>query len=395
MVEHNEEESEFALTSAPAVPDTPDMPGAPEIPDPVTEVPRWSRRRRWITGVSFVFVIVVIALGLVIRLPYYVLSPGSSRPTEGLISVSGAETYENNGAVDFLTVSLRQATPIEALAAWVNPDLELTPEEKILGKQTPDENRELNIRMMTDSKDAAQYQALTRLGYTIETTGSGAVIATVAEGGPSTGLLVPGDVITGVNGQAISFSQQLIEIVSSSRPNSSLTFTVEPFDPSRSDARPAREVTVVVGARESDSTKGFLGVSTFTRDLSFNFPVQITIDSGRVGGPSAGLAFTLGILDVMTPGSLTGGLTISATGTMGLDGTVGPIGGIHQKVMASRRAGVDLMFVPASEIDEARKYAGNLRVDPVDTLDQALAILTSVGGGNAALPQMASGNSVN
>ena len=123
--------------------------------------------------------------------------------------------------------------------------------------------------------------------------------------------------------------------------------------------------------------------------------VQITIDSGRVGGPSAGLAFTLGILDVMTPGSLTGGLTISATGTMGLDGTVGPIGGIHQKVMASRRAGVDLMFVPASEIDEARKYAGNLRVEPVDTLDQALAILTSVGGGNAALPQRASGNSVN
>ena len=235
MVEHNEEESEFALTSASAVPDTPDMPGAPEIPDPVTEVPRWSRRRRWITGVSFVFVIVVIALGLVIRLPYYVLSPGSSRPTEGLISVSGAETYENNGAVDFLTVSLRQATPIEALAAWVNPDLELTPEEKILGKQTPDENRELNIRMMTDSKDAAQYQALTRLGYTIETTGSGAVIATVAEGGPSTGLLVPGDVITGVNGQAISFSQQLIQIVSSSRPSSSLTFTVEPFDPSASD----------------------------------------------------------------------------------------------------------------------------------------------------------------
>ncbi|MEI7623144.1 MAG: S16 family serine protease [Actinomycetes bacterium] len=394
MVEHNEEESEFALTSAPTVPGTPEIPGTPDIPDSVTEVPRWSRRRRWLTGVGCVFVIVVVVLGLVIRLPYYVLSPGSSRPTEGLISVSGAETYENNGAVDFLTVSLRQATPIEALAAWVNPDLELTPEEKILGKQTPDENRELNIRMMTDSKDAAQYQALTRLGYTIKTTGSGAVIATVAEGGPSTGLLVPGDVITGVNGRAISFSQQLIDIVSSSRPSSSVTFTVEPFDPTRSDARPAREVTVVLGARESDATKGFLGVSTFTRDLSFNFPVQITINSGRVGGPSAGLAFTLGILDVMTPGSLTGGLTISATGTMGLDGTVGPIGGIHQKVMASRRAGVDLMFVPASEIDEARKYAGNLRVEPVDTLDEALAILTSVGGGNAVLPQMVSENSV-
>ena len=383
MVEHNEEESAFARTSA------------PDASDPVTEVPAWSRRRRWLTGISVVFVIAVIVLGLVIRLPYYVLSPGASRPTESLISVSGAETYENDGAVDFLTVSLRQATPIEALAAWANPDLELTPEEKILGTQTPDENRELNIRMMTESKDAAQYQALTRLGYTIETTGTGAVIATVAAGGPSADALVPGDVITGVNGQPISFSQQLIDIVSSSRPGSSVAFTVEPFDASRSDARPAREVSVVLGARESDTSKGYLGVSTFTRDLSFNFPVQITIDSGRVGGPSAGLAFTLGILDVMTPGSLTGGLTISSTGTMALDGTVGPIGGIHQKVMASRRAGVDLMFVPTSEIDEARKYAGGLRIEPVDSLDQALAILTSVGGGNAVLPAPTNGSRAN
>lgn len=380
MVEHNEDELEPALESA---------------PDSTAEAGEWSRRRRWLTGIGVFLAISVIFLGLVIRLPYYVLSPGSSRPTEGLITVSGAETFENEGAIDFLTVSLRQATPIEALAAWVNPDLELTPEEKILGSQTPDENRELNIRMMTNSKDAAQYQALTRLGYTIETTGTGAVIATVVAGGPSADLLVPGDVITSVNGRAVSFSQQLIDAVSSTRPGSLMTLAVEPFDALRSDARPAREVQVVVGARESDPSKGFLGVSTFTRDLSFNFPVQITIDSGRVGGPSAGLAFTLGILDVMTPGSLTGGLTISSTGTMALDGTVGPIGGVHQKVMASRRAGVDLMFVPASEIDEARKYAGGLRVEPVETLDQALAILTSVGGGNAVLPPVANGNRVN
>jgi len=160
-------------------------------------------------------------------------------------------------------------------------------------------------------------------------------------------------------------------------------------------ARPAREVQVVLGARESDSSKGFLGVSTFTRDLSFKFPVQISIDSGQVGGPSAGLAFTLGILDVMTPGSLTGGLKISTTGTMAIDGTVGPIGGIHQKVMASRRAGVQLMLVPASEVDEARKYAGDLRIEPVETLDQALEILTTVGGGNSVLPPVGSSITAN
>lgn len=152
---------------------------------------------------------------------------------------------------------------------------------------------------------------------------------------------------------------------------------------------------VVLGAREGDTTKGFLGVSTFTRDLSFTFPVEVTIDSGRVGGPSAGLAFTLGILDVMTPESLTGGLNVSVTGTITLDGSVGPIGGIHQKVMASRRAGVDLMLVPASEIDEARKYAGDLRVESVESLTQALEVLTTVGGGNLVLPAVGSALAAN
>lgn len=368
MAEHNEDES------VPA----PDGMGE--------EPPHWSRRRRWLTSIGFLLAIVVITLGLVLRLPYYVMSPGSSRPTESLISVSGAPTYDTDGAIDFLTVSLRQATPVEALAAWINPDLDLTPEEDILGKQTPDQNRDLNLRMMSDSKDAAQYQALTRLGYPVASNGTGAVVASVVENGPSADALVPGDVIVRANGQQISFSQQLINVVSAASPGSTITLGVEPFDPTMNGARPAREVQVVLGGRESDPSKGFLGVSTFTRDLSFSFPVQISIDSGQVGGPSAGLAFTLGILDVMTPGSLTGGLKVSSTGTMALDGTVGPIGGMHQKVMASRRAGVDLMLVPASEIEEARKYAGNLRIEPVESLTQALEVLTTVGGGNSVLP---------
>jgi len=365
-------------------------------PEVVEEEPRhWSRRRRWLTSIGFLLAIVVITLGLVVRLPYYVMSPGSSRPTESLISVSGAQTYETGGAVDFLTVSLRQATPIEAFAAWVNPDLDLTPEEDILGKQTPDQNRDLNLRMMSDSKDAAQYQALTRLGYIVESKGTGAVIASVVDSGPSVNALVPGDVIVRVNGQQISFSQELIDVISATAPGTTITLDVEPFDSTIDGARPAREVQIVLGARESDPTKGFLGVSTFTRDLSFKYPVQISIDSGRVGGPSAGLAFTLGILDVMTPGSLTGGLKVSATGTMAIDGTVGPIGGIHQKVMASRRAGVDLMLVPASEVDEARKYAGDLRIEPVESLTQALEVLTTVGGGNLVLPPVGTAITVN
>lgn len=385
MVEHNEEHLDSV--DAPVT--------EAEVPSSGKRSSGRSQGRRWLLGVSGAFIVVVIVLGLLIPLPYYILSPGTSRPTEELISVTGAETFDNSGEVDFLTVSLRKATAVELFAAWVNPDLDVTPEEKILGKQTADENRELNVRLMADSKDAAQYQALNRLGYTIESKGTGAVVASVVEGGPSAEALVPGDVITGINGQTISYSQQLISVISASPPGTTLSLSVEPFDVTISGARPARDVEIVLGARTGDPSKGFLGVSTFTRDLSFNFPVQVSIDSGRVGGPSAGLAFTLGILDVMTPGSLTGGLRISSTGTMSLDGTVGSIGGVHQKVMASRRAGVDLMFVPVSEIEEARKYAGDLRIEPVETLDQALEILTTVGGGNAVLPAVGASASVN
>jgi PDZ domain-containing protein len=345
-----------------------------------------SHRRHWTIGISMVVAIVLLAAGLVIRIPYYTLSPGTSRPTEPLITVDGAQTYDNSGAVDFLTVSLRQATPVEAVASWINPDLELKSEEEILGTQTPDENRNLNLRMMSESKDAAQYQALTRLGYTIPANGTGAVVATVGDGSPAAGTLYPGDVVTDVNGNAVHFGQDLVAAVSASSPGATLTMKVEPFDANDPSMKPARTVTVTLGSRPDDASRPYLGVSTFTRDLSFDFPVNISIDSGQVGGPSAGLAFTLGILDVLTPGSITGGLPIATTGTMSLDGTVGPIGGVHQKVITARRQGVKLMLVPSSEVDEARRYAGDLRIEPVDNLDQALAVLATVGGGNAVLP---------
>jgi len=330
--------------------------------------------------------VLVLVASLVVRLPYYVLSPGMSRPTEGLITVQGAETFANDGAVDFLTVSMRQVTPIEVVASWINGAQQLRSADEILGRLSPGESRELDLRMMAGSKDAAQYQALRRLGYDIGRHGTGAVIASVVAGGPVDGVLVAGDVVTAIDGRAIELSDELITVVGASPPGTVLTLDVQPIDESRDGARPARRVEVAVGARPDDPAKGYLGITTFTRDLSFDFPVQVSIDSGAVGGPSAGLAFTLGILDVLTPGSITGGLSIATTGTMQLDGRVGPVGGVPQKVVAARRQGVSLMLVPASELDEARAHAGDLRIEPVETLDDALAVLATVGGGDAVLP---------
>lgn len=342
-------------------------------------------RRRLGVAVATLAVLALVA-SLVVRLPYYVLSPGMSRPTEDLITVRGADTFDTEGAVDFLTVSMRQVTPIEVVAAWINGSQQIRSADEILGRLTPDESRDLDLRMMANSKDAAQYQALRRLGYDIRRLGTGAIIASVVDGGPVAGVLVAGDVVTAIDGRTIELSDELIAAVGTSPPGTVLTLDVEPFDAVRDGARPARRVEVVVGARPDEPTKGYLGITTFTRDLSFDFPVQVTIDSGSVGGPSAGLAFTLGILDVLTPGSITGGLAIATTGTIQLDGRVGPVGGVPQKVVAARRQGVQLMLVPASELEQARAHAGGLRIEPVETLDDALAILATVGGGDAVLP---------
>jgi PDZ domain-containing protein len=134
----------------------------------------------------------------------------------------------------------------------------------------------------------------------------------------------------------------------------------------------------------------FLGVSVRTA-YEVDYPHEVTIDSGQVGGPSAGLAFTLGVIDLLTPGDLTGGTEITATGTIRPDGSVGAIGGVQQKAAAVRRAGVRLFLVPAEQTPEelarARELAGKgVEIVPVKTLDEALDVLATRGGEEIAMP---------
>ena len=360
-----------------------DEPGTEPTPVAPTQRPpeRANRIRRLVVWIAAVLLVALVSAALFIRLPYYTLSPGSSRATEPLIAVDDAPTYENEGAIDFLTVSLRQATAAELIAAWTDSAVEVESEEELFGKQSESENHDINVRMMSDSKDAATYQALSRLGYTITSSGTGAVVASVQPDGPAHGVLSRGEVIVAVQGEPITLNSQLVTALGAGQPGSLISLKVQKFDGSDE-----RMIELRLGARPDDATRGYLGISTFTRDLTFDFPVTVTINSGAVSGPSAGLAFTLGLLDVLTPGSLTGGLHIATTGTMDLNGVVGPVGGVHQKVVAARRSGAELMIVPSSELDDARKYADGLRIEPADTLDEALAVLTTVGGGNAVLP---------
>jgi PDZ domain-containing protein len=333
-------------------------------------------------GVATVAAVVASAFAPV---PYVTLSPGRARPTEPLVAVSGAQTFPSAGELLFTTVHVdgvsNRLTLLEALDGWVDDNVDVFPQDAILGQQTPEENRQRNQTLMDTSKDTAVLVALAHLGYDVAVVGTGATIVEVVADSPADGTVAVGETVTAVDGQPIALSEELATAIAAHVPGDTASLSIE----GPNGGVRIAEVTLV--PRQDDAAKGFLGVATQTRDLDYQLPFDVTIDSGNVGGPSAGLAFTLAVLDVLTPDELTGGAEIAVTGTIQADGTVGPVGGIAQKVAAVRRSDADVFLVPVDEYDEALEHAGDgLRIEAVGTLDDALEVLASLGGNALALP---------
>ena len=334
-----------------------------------------------------------VLVAAVVRVPYYLLSPGDTFRTQNLITVKGAPTYPQKGAIAYVTVSVtsRPATALQWAWAHLDSSVTIAPADEIVPpNQTPSQNLQENFREMADSKTSASVVALEHLGYHVQASGTGAGVAALGKGTPASKVLHAGDTIVAVDGKPVHLAEDLVAIIHAHKPGDSVAITIDPA-PTKTDKKPAAVTeTVTLATNPKDSSQAYLGVALETRDLKFpDLPVTISVSTPDVGGPSAGLAFTLGIMDVMTKGSLTGGHKVATTGTMDVDGNVGPIGGMHQKVLAVKASGASEFLVPSSEAAEARKYAGSLKIVPVDTIDQALAALTALGGGNKVLPATA------
>lgn len=302
-------------------------------------------------------------------------TPGSARPTAARVSIAAEGVDDPDGSILFTTVRLDTSISIfDWLNSEIDDDIDLRRRSEVLGTQSNEENRERNLEMMRVSKDAAVVAALHHLGIDVfEETGLG--IDTVRDDGPAEGLLVAGDVIIGVDGVTITNFQSLADELATKAPGELGVITVENID-----TLETRDVEMAWGDHPDRPGDAYIGVNVVPRQEELPLPFDIEIDSGSIGGPSAGLAFTLTILDLLTEGDLTGGLDVAVTGTISIDGTVGPVGGVGQKAAAARDAGAAAFIVPVDMVPVATEHAGDMPVIGVSTLDEALAVLADLGG---------------
>jgi PDZ domain-containing protein len=361
----------------------PMVPAAP--PDPALAVRR--RTTSTVLLVAAAMLGAAVAASLWFRLPYYTLGPGSVRPTAPLIEIDGGSAFPPAEGVAFTTVSLDgRLTVWEALAAWLDPDVDVVSEDVVLQGRSPQESQQVNLQLMDDAKDTATQVALVELGLS---SAAGAEVVDVVADSPAAAVLAAGDVVTAIDGQPVTSSSSLVQAIGARRPGDQVRLALQ-RRPSGDGTRESAEVNAVLAAADNQPAAPFFGVRVTTwYDVRYPHPIQI--DSGDVVGPSAGLAFTLGLVDALTPGELAGAQEVAATGTIRPDGTVGPIGGLEYKVDAVRKAGVHLFLVPASqtpgELAEAERRArDDVEIVPVRTLDEALAALREHGGQEPAVP---------
>lgn len=353
----------------------------PAAPEGGPHVSRGAGTVRLLVGAAVLLTTSVVVAALV-PIPYVALRPGSARPVSEQVLVEGVPSYPPKESIAYTTVRVGETTLLDAVIGWLDDDVDVLPKERVQGGRSAAENRRYNAQLMDTSKLVAITVALEHLGYKVPIRTTGTVVRQIVPGSPAERTLKLDDVIVRVDGQPVDQPGAIGTLLQPGGPGASHVLTVErPAGTSKTT-----DVRITTIAAPDDRTRAVIGIAPEDRIVGFDFPIKVTIDSGNVGGPSAGLAFTLAVLDVLTPGEITGGHRVAVTGTMSLDGTVGPVGGAAQKAITVRDAGYQVFLVPSDELAEVKATVGDdLRVIAVDTLDEALNALASLGGNARSL----------
>jgi Lon-like protease len=316
---------------------------------------------------------------------YVALRPGPAEDTLRLVEIDGAPSYSSAGELLLTTVAVDEELGLrEWVQASVSRAVDAVPRERIYPPDTDrDEVTEHNAALMADSQLTATMAALAAAGY--EIVGEGALVAAVADDAVTDALEV-GDVIVAVDGDEVTDNRAVVDAVQRRGPGDRVVFDVR-----RDGADLA--VAVELGEAPDDAERAYIGVLLTTE---LDLPVDVAIDAGIIGGPSAGLMFALSIVDLLDPDDLTGGTVVAGTGTVDADGRVGAIGGIRQKVVGATLRGADrrpatVFLVPRGNLEEAQDapVGRDVLLVPIDTLDDALEALADLRAGRQPVDALA------
>jgi PDZ domain-containing protein len=326
--------------------------------------------RTWTVVSAGLLALALGVLGATLPAPLVALGPGPTFNTLGevrgtaVVAVTGVPTYPTAGHLNMTTVSVTdQLTLFNAIGFWAAGDQQVVPRDTVFPPGKSDEQvQQENTDQFASSEANAEVAALTELKIPTRV-----VVSALTPSSPATDLLRPGDELVSVAGKPVSTPREVSDALTGTKPGQSVVIAY------RRRGEQA-DATVVLGSNPS-LPQGFLGVRPGIEPVGGD----ITISLGDIGGPSAGLMFTLAVIDKLTPGELNGGRFVAGTGTIDPDGTVGPIGGIPFKMMAARAAGATTFLVPAANCAEAAANdPDGLSLARVGTLSDALTALDAL-----------------
>ena len=341
-------------------------------------VPSWWRRNlAWLVPVAvLIFLFAVTSIVFTFwRTDQVAVRPGSVEEVPSRVTVSGAEFYPPESEISLVTVLVSQRLTIwQRIDAEFESGVDIESERNFTGDGTRGDLRKLNELRMETSQHTAIVVALEYLGYEIPRHASGVIVSEAMSGTPAAETLERGDVIVGIDGVPVGELKDLSEVLDLRSVGQKVELEVE-----RADGGTVESVMLELVESPDEPDRALIGIGARERTDLGELPVEIKIDSGSIGGPSAGLALTLGIIDLLTPGELTGQRKVAATGTISFDSSIGAIGEVDQKTIAAERAGVDLFLVPLPNLRDALDHvSGDMQVEGVETLQEALDALAEV-----------------
>lgn len=328
--------------------------------------------KRSLLTIKILFVLVILlVVSFYIPTPYLLIKPGNAEDLARLIEVEGSEK-NNRGTFYLVTVAQQEASLFWLVHGYFSPYIDVAHVSSVIPPEIDQEEyRKIMDRLMEESQTLAKVIALERTGYQIELKSAGIVVHDFIEGSPAAGVLQKEDIIRRVDGEGVYFAEQVNSIIQKRKVGDSVNLSVERDNQ-------MLELQVKTTAHPENPETPALRIYIYALALEPVLPFDITINTGPIGGSSAGVMFVLEIMNQVMDGDLSGDRLIAGTGTISYDEKVGKIGGVKQKVAAAEREGAEYFIVPRENYSEAKSAARNINVHPVDNLQDVLDLLASI-----------------